>query len=331
MMDPATFKREFLLNTPKASISTDASAGKSTLGSSAQIKSSDKPAEDDALNSKMNNLSISNSTVPASVNEAKKDTLEAASSTKDTSESSNSKEKEGEEEAEDLSRTFTSTGYMPSDGIALRNIWISMGYPNPVMRMCKDPSTRDIFSLWICYFDVVNLFPQSHTFLPSPSAAELTNRNFNIVDIPGRGKGMRATRNIVRGETIIRETPVFLAPLYFALPKTRDYTDDVGFKMYDTMLEIGMDKLKPEDKARIMELYNCHEEKYPHTGRFKTNAVGCTFEGATLKSYGGICPTISRVNHRFVPCQSNYDPRSKLTLFTRMFAYTITTTTATTT
>jgi hypothetical protein len=37
-------------------------------------------------------------------------------------------------------------------------------------------------------------------------------RPYHVVDIPGKGKGVIATRDITRGELLYRESPLFIVP-----------------------------------------------------------------------------------------------------------------------
>jgi len=55
---------------------------------------------------------------------------------------------------------------------------------------------------------------------PTSSPTELP-RPYHVVDIPGKGKGVIATRDITRGDLLYKEPPLFIVPgesLYPSVP-----------------------------------------------------------------------------------------------------------------
>lgn len=180
-------------------------------------------------------------------------------------------------------------------------IWSSMGRPDIIYRVCRDIN-QDIISVWACYPDIRDLFPENHTFVRSPTPSELERKKWAIVDFPGRGKGLQATCNIARGEIIIRETPVLITTTFMCFSGGKGGSEASLRVLQEGISRKGLDYLQPVDKARVLELSNCMGDRYPFHGIRATNELACTFymPGAKLRRHGGICPVICRVNHRFV-------------------------------
>jgi hypothetical protein len=61
-----------------------------------------------------------------------------------------------------------------------------------------------------------------YTYLP---ALKKSNRDpFVVADLPGKGKGLVATRDIKQGELVIQESPLFTVPTSSARPTLSETT-----------------------------------------------------------------------------------------------------------
>ncbi|KAK2459653.1 hypothetical protein APHAL10511_008298 [Amanita phalloides] len=109
---------------------------------------------------------------------------------------------------------------------------------------------------------------------------------FKVVDLPGKGKGLVATRDIKQGELLIREKPLFLVPSQLSSSPTQFIWEKVQ-------------SLIPADRAAYMALSYVHlpkgadPQKQPEEvalAIFQTNAVSAG-EGV------GIFPRMARLNH----------------------------------
>ena len=56
------------------------------------------------------------------------------------------------------------------------------------------------------------LGPRAKEYLNRTSDTKEPPRPYHVVDIPGKGKGVIATRDIARGELLYRESPLFIVP-----------------------------------------------------------------------------------------------------------------------
>ncbi|KZV87006.1 SET domain-containing protein [Exidia glandulosa HHB12029] len=101
---------------------------------------------------------------------------------------------------------------------------------------------------------------------------------FELRDLPGKGKGLIATRHIKEGDRIITEAPLFtLNTKVKAAP--------------EVILEEQLSELSVEDRKRYMRLGNAGLHADPRVSIFQTNAVALGSRGA------GVCPTFARLNH----------------------------------
>ncbi|KAF9485877.1 hypothetical protein BDN70DRAFT_970007, partial [Pholiota conissans] len=109
---------------------------------------------------------------------------------------------------------------------------------------------------------------------------------FTVVDLPGKGKGAIATRNIKRGEVVLREKPLFVVPL-------RINTSPAD------LIAAQLVNLSPADRAAFNNLsyvnFPAHLDPSEHPDQvalaiFQTNAVSA---GENV----GIFPRMARLNH----------------------------------
>ncbi|PCH35098.1 hypothetical protein WOLCODRAFT_155770 [Wolfiporia cocos MD-104 SS10] len=116
---------------------------------------------------------------------------------------------------------------------------------------------------------------------------------FAIQDIPGKGKGVIATRDISGGELILAEAPLF----------TQNSTPT------NATLLAALKGLTDTQQREFFSLANCHSNKHPPAlGTWLTNALPCgqndTVSGRTA-SKGGIFLQASRFNSSCLPNVNN--------------------------
>ncbi|KAL1742041.1 hypothetical protein HDZ31DRAFT_44110, partial [Schizophyllum fasciatum] len=118
---------------------------------------------------------------------------------------------------------------------------------------------------------------------PDNGASDATK--FTIADLPGRGKGLIAVRDIERGELLIREEPLFRVPFSTADPKG--------------IIAAGLRNASPEGRAAFLNLsyvglpgdFDPAADPDTHAlAIFQTNAVSA---GGQV----GIFPRMARLNH----------------------------------
>ena len=109
-----------------------------------------------------------------------------------------------------------------------------------------------------------------------------------VVDIPGKGLGVRATCEFAVGDLVLSEAPILTCSL--ASASTAELEAEL------------LGKLKELDEGRrkaFFALSDCHEGATTPLGIFRTNAHPCGFQNAAKES--GILPLICRINHSCSP------------------------------
>ncbi|KAG8745120.1 hypothetical protein FRC10_008731 [Ceratobasidium sp. 414] len=106
---------------------------------------------------------------------------------------------------------------------------------------------------------------------------------FDVVDIPGRGKGVIANRNIKQGELLIKEKPLFIVP-----KRLTDRTDP------STLIRTTVSSLSQPDQTSFFALSyakpNVSAADIPFE-IFQTNAISAGSIGT------GLFPRTARLNH----------------------------------
>ncbi|KAJ3278448.1 hypothetical protein HK104_002326 [Borealophlyctis nickersoniae] len=111
---------------------------------------------------------------------------------------------------------------------------------------------------------------------------------FRVADIPGKGKGLLAARDLKRGTLIIAEPPLFTMPNF--IPSVAGAGASI--------LASRMDSLSPAQKSAFYALHDCHNPKAPQPMTIiHTNALPLGVNATN----GGIFPTIARKNHACLP------------------------------
>ncbi|CAA7261438.1 unnamed protein product [Cyclocybe aegerita] len=140
------------------------------------------------------------------------------------------------------------------------------------------------YSHWSGILNVLSQSPQS---IPSQKDAPIMRDEvFHVVDIPGKGKGALAARDIKQGELILREKPLFVVPRNInASPPKFIYGE--------------LHKLPPEGQQAFLNLsyvnfpQGLDPEDHPEEvalATFQTNAVSA---GENV----GLFPRMARINH----------------------------------
>ena len=111
---------------------------------------------------------------------------------------------------------------------------------------------------------------------------------FEITEVPSKGLGAVATRDIKEGEVVVEERP----------PIT--YVDGPD---WERKIQEQFEALPAKTQEALMRLHDVNEDK-TLTGIFNTNSIGCYSE--TLD--GSLCVVVSRFNHSCLPnCEQFWD------------------------
>ncbi|KAK7460841.1 hypothetical protein VKT23_008770 [Stygiomarasmius scandens] len=164
-------------------------------------------------------------------------------------------------------------------------------------------------------------FPEA---LPRPDPSR--PKPYKIVETPGKGMGMFATRDIEWGELIIAERPLLVIPsairymgaLAFPANFTRDQLQQAQLDQMEKLIEMLVNRMPKENQEAYKKLANCHQEdgSGPLFGISMTNsfALGDYYEPEipgypeVATRYSGTCNEISRVNHSCRPnTQGDWD------------------------
>ncbi|KAJ5374871.1 hypothetical protein N7517_006877 [Penicillium concentricum] len=126
-------------------------------------------------------------------------------------------------------------------------------------------------------------------FMVSANPISKLNPLYEIQPVPGKGQGLVARFNIVKGQLIISEKPLFT---------TSNVTSAITM---EKQIAIELRKLPKDAQRQFLSLHNNFPGKQPFSGIVRTNALPCGAES----SIGGIYPTISRINHSCLPNAHN--------------------------
>ncbi|KZS89642.1 SET domain-containing protein [Sistotremastrum niveocremeum HHB9708] len=140
---------------------------------------------------------------------------------------------------------------------------------------------------------------------PGQECGEGVSEPYEIVEYPGKGKGLRAVRDIELGEIIVMERPLLIV---------------CGVNKFNMSGPLGgaIDLLKPRAKKEYLELFNCwkgEKGKSEIEGILQTNGMRIDMESWGAKpedgSFTGIFPVFSRMNNSCMPnCQFYFSQRS---------------------
>ena len=144
---------------------------------------------------------------------------------------------------------------------------------------------------------LVNKIPSWTILNKSLTAAHQTGP-FEIVDIPGKGLGLVATRAIRKGELICAERPL----CFFPVP-VETAGDDAPETAY--VHRAALSRLAPSQQAKLMSLSFHHPESELHEvlSRLNTNGLPALFSKSQVQGdrYQAVYDKLSRANHSCVP------------------------------
>ncbi|KAK7032043.1 hypothetical protein VNI00_013411 [Paramarasmius palmivorus] len=154
--------------------------------------------------------------------------------------------------------------------------------------------------------------------LPRPTQSDC----YRVQDIPGKGRGLVATKDIKWGDLILAERAFIIIPA--AMPTsigtipshfTEAQRQQVSLLEMEKMMEMIYKSMPEEYQKAYMDLYNCHTEdgSGPLHGIFRTNAIAISDYYMPVKPgepdkvgrYGGTFNDVSKINHS---CRPNVEP-----------------------
>lgn len=145
--------------------------------------------------------------------------------------------------------------------------------------------------------------------VPTPRRPDL----YQVRSTPDMGVGLFAKRNIKRGDLIVAERPLLVAPHAMKLSSSvvlDHYTEhqirQIMMREFETVLESTVARLSNEQQADFKALQNSHtgDGSGPLLGITRTNRYGISnlYDGSDkVAKYGAVCNIGSRINHRCVP------------------------------
>ena len=166
----------------------------------------------------------------------------------------------------------------------------------------------EIQCVWITEISKVLNTPGYPARIPKPRRLDL----YEVRTTPDKGQGLFAKRDIKRGELILAERPLLVAPVRtLALRKSaipNNYTKLQIRQMTDSqvesLLEAAIARLPPESQADFKALHNAHTDDLgcPLLGIVVTNCYGIAIYDDPGKGliHGAVCKLGSRINHRCV-------------------------------
>ncbi|KAF6813170.1 hypothetical protein CMUS01_12894 [Colletotrichum musicola] len=137
---------------------------------------------------------------------------------------------------------------------------------------------EDLYDFWRWEEGVFNLGPIWDARGPS----------YAVKDIPGKGKGVVARRDIGKGEVFMLDYPVVLAH--------RGLLDSLGPDYRQRFLTAAIEQLPEKARSKVMALARISADEANYAEDIlTTNACG-VFMGDT-ESHIGLFPEVSRINH----------------------------------
>ncbi|KAG9250609.1 uncharacterized protein F5Z01DRAFT_640188 [Emericellopsis atlantica] len=119
------------------------------------------------------------------------------------------------------------------------------------------------------------------TMLQGSSVSTASNSTYRITDIPGKGLGLIATRQLKRGQRILTDTPLI-----------RTHMTDKS-----TVSIAQFNSLSISDQDQVLSLTNIWKQDHPVVGIIWTNSIPFTNDG----NEAGLFPLASRINHSCMP------------------------------
>lgn len=145
--------------------------------------------------------------------------------------------------------------------------------------------------------------------IPKPRRPDL----YQVKSTPEMGQGLFAHQDIKRGDLILAERPLLVAPRGIkplstgAIPDhyTPRQIQQIVMYEFESVLETAVARLPPQDQADFKALHNAHADdgSGPLLGIARSNgyAIDSLYDSSNKRAdYGAICKIGSRINHRHV-------------------------------
>lgn len=136
----------------------------------------------------------------------------------------------------------------------------------------------------------------------------ITSPNYAVFDsISAAGKGLKATKNFVRGEEILRERAAMRIPNQQAASSLEEAEE-----LHEIAVRRGFENLEPATRQAFLELSSCYDEATTDVSIpvciYQTNS----YQLGDDEPYGGLFLTIARLNHSCRPnCHHIWRPDLK--------------------
>ncbi|KAF4590780.1 hypothetical protein EYR40_009377 [Pleurotus pulmonarius] len=144
---------------------------------------------------------------------------------------------------------------------------------------------------------------------------------YRIVEIPSKGLGMVAARDLHFGELIISERPLIISPRVMKIncmkwmdSATPRQKQEAAWFESEKIYKLAFERMEPEDKETYMKLYNSHKHDGtgPILGISRTNGYGVfALQG---DDYVGVFKDASRINHSCSPNTIRHFDRPSLSM-----------------
>ena len=128
---------------------------------------------------------------------------------------------------------------------------------------------------------------------PQPIRRPL-KKSYQIKEIPSKGLGVVATRDILAGDLIFAERAILIWPVQLRYSYPADYTPEqarqVSLFEQEKMLEFLFARVDPKLQAAYKALYNSHQfdGSGPLTGIGRTNGFGIGLNDAGKLAFSGV-------------------------------------------
>jgi len=134
--------------------------------------------------------------------------------------------------------------------------------------------------------------------IPKPRRLDL----YEVRPTPDMGLGLFAKCDIKRGDLILAERPLLVAPFGMRALQSAIPTQISDFMVSESWLEAAIAHLPPESQADYKSLHNVHLGNLNLGGHLLgialTNAYAITLYGSNKTLNAAICKIGSRINHR---------------------------------
>ncbi|KAF2855659.1 SET domain-containing protein [Plenodomus tracheiphilus IPT5] len=145
----------------------------------------------------------------------------------------------------------------------------------------------------------------STAFYASRDAEQVSEVGLNVQSLPGKGKGLITARPIVKGQTILLDSPRIIASAQFP----SHVTHAQGQSLFKRVL----DQLPVEDRDTVLSL-DMSLGGTDIENVMKTNAFACQIkDGDVDDAYMCLFPSVARINHACKPnAHARFIPRTLL-------------------